>query len=183
VVDFDAAARIPNSPEVAAKVREMWAAIQAVGYNEGRGTALFDLRTLMEKHPSPGRIDVWMQEQVERVQSAGREAAAEIDTLHRATIGQNGVTTIQFLSQAETAYSAGARAAGTADELKLIQENLASYYQEQGQEQAVREARRRAFAQSLEAIGQAFRDAVPPPSTPWQATCTQFGKTTHCNGD
>jgi hypothetical protein len=183
VVDFDAVARIPNSPELAARVREMWAAIQAVGYNEGRGAALFELRTLMEKHPSPGRIDVWMQEQVERVQSAGRDATAQIESVHHTTIGQNGVTAIQYLTQAENAYRADAQAAGTADELKLIQENLASYYQERGQEQAVREARRRALAQSLAAVGQAFRDAAPPPSTSWHATCTQFGTTTHCNGN
>ena len=75
---------------------------------------------------------------------------------------------------------------GTIAELKLLDENLGSYFEaKSAQDDSRRRARAAFFGALAGAAGSFNSQPLPPPATPRTTTCrsTQFGRTVTCTGN
>ncbi len=156
----------------AAKLKD---AMHRASYIYGRYWVLSELREHMDDKPSAVSSELWMQEKVSEVQSDARLADNHWTQL--ANLPDEASLT-ERLSKFEAAVVGGARVQGVVDELTLIDQNLASYYQGRSEERANRS---RIFAAIGSALMQSSRQATIAPSV--RTRCSTYGGVTNCTSN
>lgn len=128
----------------------------------------------MQRKPSAGLSEAWLHTQGDKLRSDAQKVD-ELDTRVRSTNPQQ-VGLVVWIGALEWLVMDRGRLAGKSRELTLIDENLASYYRELGQEQQRnREARRAffaAFAAGMAQQQQSFQN--------WSVTCIPNAIGTTC---
>lgn len=148
-----------------------------LGYNSARAQVVTDTKAFIDKKPSAERAQLWLQDQADQLRERARSADEKAAVLKTQKLGQNGATTQSMLKNIGMAVFEAATVKGLADELGLIDQNLAIYYPAKNAED---QRRRQARAAVLGAIGQAMQTSA---NQGWMATCTRAGPTTTCMGN
>lgn len=150
-------------------------AMHRASYLYGRYWVLSQLRKHMDDKPSSVSSELWMQEKVSEVQADARTA-----DLHWAQLNEMPPDTalMDALSKFESAVVGSARVQGVVDELTLIDQNLASYYQGRSKERANRS---RIFSAIGSALMQSSNQATFAPTV--QTRCSTYGGITNCKSN
>jgi hypothetical protein len=148
-----------------------------LGYNSARGQVVGDTKAFVEKKPSAERAQLWLQDQADQLRERARSADEKAAVVKNRTPGGDGDTTQSRLKNLGMAVFEAATVKGMADELTLIDQNLAIYYPAKNVED---QRRRQARAAALGAIGQAMQASA---SQDWMATCMRAGQTMSCMGN
>jgi hypothetical protein len=176
----EATAQFLQTPQSEPRLLEMIAAIKAASYLDGRGALLRDLRIRIEKKPSPAKVELWMQEYSELVQSDSRSVQAQFDKLRRMReAGQGGSDSYFEAFVASIIMSSTLQ--GKAEELDLLDQNLASYLRARGAEDVARRESRGRLLRALAAgLGGAATAAPPPIRQGFTTRCDTYGAQTTC---
>lgn len=148
-----------------------------LGYNSARAQVVTDTKAFIDKKPSAERAQLWLQDQADQLRERAQSADEKAAVLKTQKLGQNGATTQSMLKNIGMAIFEAATVKGLADELGLIDQNLAIYYPAKNAED---QRRRQARAAALGAIGQAMQASA---NQGWAATCTRADQTMSCMGN
>lgn len=175
----EAIAKFLRTPSSQQETESAIEAIKAASYVDGRGAMLRDLRIAMEKKPSNGKIELWLQDRMETLRRDSEALQARFDALRVKREGGEA-TGDSYFQEAVNAITAAATLRGKAEELRLIEQNLSSYVRAQGDEDLQRrEARARMFGAISAALSGAA--STPPPiQQGWTTRCDTYGAQTQC---
>jgi hypothetical protein len=99
-----------------------------LGYNSARTQVVTETKAFVEKKPSAERAQLWLQEQADQLRERARSADEKAAIVKNQT-SQDDSTTLQArLKNLGMAVFEAATVKGMADELTLIDQNLAIYY-------------------------------------------------------
>lgn len=151
-------------------------ATDEVGVLSGRSQLSSDLIALMKKKPSAERAELWIQEQVHRLTEEDKSIKTEFDALSKMKVGENGVTSESlFKANGMAIFKLGALR-GQIEELALLNDNLASYYQAKNQQDADRRQKWKAI---LGSIGNSLQQQSNY-NRSRMINCTTVGNSTNC---
>lgn len=159
-----------------AKLAAVFDATDEVGVLAGRSQLSSDLITLMKKKPSAERAEFWIQEQVHRLTDEDKSLKTEFDALSRMKIGENGVTSQSLFKANGMAVFKLGTLRGQIEELALVNDNLASYYQAKNQQDADRRQKWKAI---LGSIGNSLQQQSTY-NRSRMINCTTVGNSTNC---
>jgi len=148
-----------------------------LGYNSARTQVVTETKAFVEKKPSAERAQLWLQEQADQLRERARSADEKAAVVKNQTPENDSASLQARLKNLGMAVFEAATVKGMADELTLIDQNLAIYYPAKNAED---QRRRQARAAVLGAIGQAMQASA---NQGWMATCTRAGPTTTCMGN
>lgn len=170
---------IAKKEDVSAETKAMMDAIEASSYLYARGRTLMFLREHMKSKPSAAKTELWMQEMLDLLQGSAKEADrrwAEFNAM------KPGDDLRAYFAALEVALIQSGQTKGEMDELTLIDQNLASYYEARSVEQAKRRTARAAFLSAIGAsLQQSSSQAVFAPTV--RTRCTTFGGVTNCTSN
>lgn len=175
-----------NDPATSQTVTALFDGVEQWGFAVGRKTALGELQKFMATKPSSQRAELWMQDQSDMIRQFADKTGADAKAIGAMKIGEGGVTVESaFIAYREFRYRLGATR-GLLSELELVDKNIASFFQAKSEQDERRRAKRAAF---FGAIGEALQEnernnaAMLGGSSPWMATCSQWGNRTECRGN
>ena len=162
-----------NTPDVKDRTGQFITALQDGAYNYGRAMLLDAFKEHLAKKPSAAATELWMQERVDalRTQAEALDRAGE----RLANDDSPGAFKAKF-----SALATSAKFFGTVAELKLLDENLGSYFKAKSVQD---DGRRRARAAFFGALAGAARAYDTQPSFPRTTTCQSSGNAVTCTGN
>lgn len=164
----------------AAKMRIMgvFEKTRQMGYNAGRADVLVRLIAFIKSKPSSARAEMWFQEETDHAQQEAVKADERLTAARSAKIGEGGITPQQAFSEAGQAIFLLGTVQGTADELALVNSNLASFFQAKSAED---QRRRQAWANALGALGNSLQNSARQNES-FMMSCNTVGQFTNCMG-
>lgn len=164
-----------NAPDVKDKTGQFIGALQDGAYMHGRATLLHTFKGHMAKKPSAAATELWVQERVDSLRM-------QAEALDKRGEQLNSGTSPGAFKAKLTALANSAEFLGTVAELKLLDENLGTYFKAKS---AQDDARRRARAAFFGALAGSVRSYSSQSSPTRTTTChsAQFGTTITCTGN
>lgn len=165
------------------KLKAAFDATYQARYHEGRQHFLRDFRIHMSSKPSRQLTDLWMQERIEQIRLSSEGAQRQFATLSQIKFTDTDKVKT-YISGSEQAIIESGHAHGAIDELKLLNQNLAVYYQAKDAEEVRNSQRRAAIADALGAgLTNMSNQYYAASQRNWSARCTTYGNTTNCSGN
>lgn len=178
-------ADLSNQEDFTARLTAFYVSSKNLGLNAGRLETLRKTRDFMAGKPTMIRTQLWLQEQVDRLRSDAVRSEAKMSEARSLKAGENGLTGLDVIKKSGEAFFVSGLMQGQAEELRSVDQNLATYFRAKGEQDARRRAGR---AAALQALGQAFQNSAnayqnSTVNQGWSATCTRMGSFTHCSGN
>lgn len=155
------------------------------GYSQGRLIALKTFISFFKSKPSPARSELWMQDRQDEIREYTKTVKSkleEIGLILDKNDPENAKKILDILS--EHAFMDGMNK-GMIDEFKLIDQNLATFYNARQAERERNAAAWGAAAEALSKVGKSYQPVspLPPlivPKTTTTTNCHTIGQNTTC---
>ena len=181
------AAAEAKAPDAQTKASALSDALFNFGISKGRYGVLGAFRAQFAANPSQAASEIWLQEQVSKLQSMSRQGDDEIKAVSLMKPGQGGVTPDAYMTKYADAVAFNGIVRGAIEETQLLDQNLGTYFRAKTADDVDRRRRRATIFGILAAgLGGAARAATPPPpqfpQSPQTIRCTTYFNSTVCSG-
>lgn len=158
------------------KLKALLDATNEFGFATGRLQLLQDALQFMDKKPSAARAELWIQEKINSLGNDQKQATARFEKLKTYQPEEIEKNPQAIIAEMGEAVFWNAIAKGQLEELTLLNDNLAIYYQAKSQQDAEKRAKWRAI---LGAMGQSLEQNS---NRGFMMNCNTVGMTTNCMG-
>ncbi len=161
-----------DEPETQAKMGLLIKSTESLGYAGGRRAAIKDFQLFFSKRPSLARTNIWFQETLDTLKRMTQQANEKFAGLRSHPVDKD------YLPLALGAISYAQTIAGASDEMKLIAENVDTYFAEKNERDRASRGRWAAF---FAGIGNSMQQLSAPPVNRLITTnCHTIGANTRC---
>ena len=164
-----------NAPDVGARTNQFLAALNDGSYLHGRSAVLAAFRTHIKGKPSAAVTELWIQERFDELKNQATSLDATGDRLRNDNSPEG-------IKAKMTALANSAEFMGNVAEMKLLDENLGTYFKAKSAQDDARRRARAAFFGALAGSARSYGSQSSPPRT---TTChsQSFGNTITCTGN